>query len=78
MDQMNIPEPAQRILDRVDGALDQVGQWIEQGANVAAEQAPLVIREILNWSLAEAIVWLVIGLILLGFGLFMLHTALKK
>lgn len=44
---------APAITAHINAALAKVGQWVEATENLAAEQAPLLVKEIVYWGIAE-------------------------
>lgn len=41
------------ITAHINAALSKVGQWVEWTEDLAAEQAPLLVKEIIYWGIAE-------------------------
>lgn len=44
---------APAITAHINAAMSKVGQWVEATENLAAEQAPLLVKEIVYWGIAE-------------------------
>ncbi|KKK69976.1 hypothetical protein LCGC14_2928630, partial [marine sediment metagenome] len=42
------------ITAHINAALSKVGQWVEWTEDLAAEQAPLLVQEIIYWGIADA------------------------
>lgn len=41
-------------------SIDTMMAWMEQGKSLASEQAPLVVEEIIQYTMGEAVLWLII------------------
>jgi hypothetical protein len=52
--------------------------WLEQGAAFIQGEVPVYIEELLKWKAANAIVWLVLGFVLLVFGIIMCIVGFKR
>ena len=52
---------APAITERLNAAMVKIGEWVEAGEELAAEQAPLLVKEILYWGIADAAFWVVLG-----------------
>ena len=50
-------EMDKQLVDKLTESMDMVNNWIEAGADFTAEQAPLVIQEIVTWGIVNGLVW---------------------
>ncbi len=53
---------APAITGHINAAMAKVGQWVEATENLAAEQMPLLVNEIVYWGIAEAGFGVALGL----------------
>lgn len=52
MDSKVLVENASAMSNRLDQAVEKVASYVEAGAEFAVAQAPLLVREIINWEIA--------------------------
>lgn len=55
------------ITEHINAALVKVGQWVEWTEDLAAEQAPLLVKEIIYWGIAQPAFGVGLGLFFLLF-----------
>lgn len=64
--------------ERLTEALDSVLLFVKEGMALAKTEVPIVINELLAWGLWSSVVWLVIGVLLLGIGIFFVVLGIKE
>ncbi|MFX0095569.1 MAG: hypothetical protein ACFFBD_27780 [Candidatus Hodarchaeota archaeon] len=55
--EQTIKEVAQTALPHVDQLASKLLEYLQSGMNIAQEQAPLFVNEILKWGMFENLVW---------------------
>lgn len=65
---------APAISERLNNAMLKVGEWVEATESFAADQAPLLVQEIVWWGVAGSGYWVGLGLFFItlgsGYGIF--------
>lgn len=62
----------EQMKERLAESMDKVLGYVEQGADFAVEQAPLVAQEIVTWGIAEGVISVVVATPLLCVVVFVL------
>lgn len=69
MDNKVLVENASAVSDRLEQVVEKVASYVEAGAEFAVTQAPLLVREILNWEIALRCGAAFVSFVALAFGL---------
>jgi hypothetical protein len=68
----------EQLLKRADELLKFVLDGLESGKELASEQAPLLVKEVITWGIVEHAIYLVIGAFFMGLCLGLARLAYKK
>lgn len=64
---------APMITERLNSALVKIGEWVEMTSEFAVEQTPLLVKEIVWFGIADAAFVPLMGLMILGVGIWALR-----
>ena len=52
--------------EEIKAVMVELLSYLKTAADFAAEQAPLVLQEILNWGIASNLLWIIIGILFIA------------
>lgn len=74
---MAMDETLKKLDEMGPKALDELQSWISTTKDFVTEQAPLVVQEIINWGMAQHVVWMIIFAFPVTVGIFGLRKRAK-
>ena len=77
MDETTVVEASQRIEELKVETVEAIVAFVREAAGFAAQEVPLLVREVLNFGLVDNGVWWALWLLIFGAALWLFVTSLK-